>query len=262
MMQSAASSASPLAGATASTAADASPWLLRSCQDAAQQARELALELADRLRAAIDARGQALLAVSGGKSPLALFAELRRQELAWDRVTLLLADERCVPDGHPDSNGTLVREQLLQERAAAARWQPFFTALPSQPSSDWSEAELDRLADSANQQLADLPWPLDLLVLGMGEDAHTASLFPAAPGLTRALESGQRVAWVRPATAPHARLTLTLPTLLAARAIYLPLTGERKRAVFDQACRAASADAPISLVLHRAPQPVQVWLAP
>ncbi|PRD69892.1 6-phosphogluconolactonase [Malikia spinosa] len=250
------------AGVTAGTAADASPWLLRPCQDTAQQARELALELADRLRAAIDARGQALLAVSGGKSPLALFAELRRQELAWDRVTVLLADERCVPDGHPDSNGTLVREQLLQECAAAARWQPFFTTLPSQPSSDWSEAELDCLADSANQQLAALPWPLDLLVLGMGEDAHTASLFPAAPGLARALESEQRVAWVRPATAPHARLTLTLPTLLAARAIYLPLSGERKRAVFDQACRAASAEAPISLVLHRALQPVQVWLAP
>lgn len=250
------------AGTTAGTAADASPWLLRPCQDTAQQARELALELADRLRAAIDARGQALLAVSGGKSPLALFAELRRQELAWDRVTVLLADERCVPDGHPDSNGTLVREQLLQECAAAARWQPFFTTLPSQPANDWSAAELDCLVDSANQQLAALPWPLDLLVLGMGEDAHTASLFPAVPGLARALESEQRVAWVRPATAPHARLTLTLPTLLAARAIYLPLSGERKRAVFDQACRAASAEAPISLVLHRALQPVQVWLAP
>ena len=262
MMQSATPLVSSQAGTTAGTVADASPWLLRPCQDTAQQARELALELADRLRAAIDARGQALLAVSGGKSPLALFAELRRQELAWDRVTVLLADERCVPDGHPDSNGTLVREQLLQERAAAARWQPFFTTLPSQPANDWSAAELDCLADSANQQLAALPWPLDVLVLGMGEDAHTASLFPAAPGLARALESEQRVAWVRPATAPHARLTLTLPTLLAARAIYLPLSGERKRAVFDQACRAASADAPISLVLHRALQPVQVWLAP
>ncbi len=254
--------ATPAAGASASTAAGASPWLLRPCQDAAQQARELALELADRLRQALDARGQALLAVSGGKSPLALFAELRRQELAWDRVTVLLADERCVPDGHPDSNGTLVREQLLQERAAGARWQPFFTALPDQPAGDWSEAELDQLAESANQQLAELPWPLDVLVLGMGEDAHTASLFPAAPGLERALESEQRLAWVRPATAPHARLTLTLPTLLAARAIYLPLAGERKRAVFEQACRTASADAPISLVLHRALQPVQVWLAP
>lgn len=237
-------------------------WSLRECTDAQQQAIDLAGAIAERLRQAVRQRGQALLAVSGGKSPLALFAALREQDLDWERVTVLLADERCVPQDHPDSNGALVRGQLLQGKAAGARWQPFFEQLPAGDSAGWSDDALDALAAAANGHLNALPWPLDALVLGMGEDAHTASLFPAAPGLALALASAGPLAWVRPATAPHARLTLTLPTLLAAGAIFLPLAGARKRAVFEQACAQASAAAPISLVLHRAPRPVQVWLAP
>ena len=237
-------------------------WSLHECRDAQQQANGLAAEIATRLRQALQARGQALLAVSGGNSPLQLFAALREQDLDWERVTVLLADERCVPQHHPDSNTALVRGQLLQGKAACARWQPFFEQLPAGDSASWPDAELDALAAGANERLAPLPWPLDVLVLGMGEDAHTASLFPAAPGLELALASAGPVAWVRPASAPHARLTLTLPTLLAAGAIFLPLAGAGKRAVFEQASRQASADAPISLVLHRAPRPVQVWLAP
>ncbi|MEY5100952.1 MAG: hypothetical protein RJA36_3671 [Pseudomonadota bacterium] len=234
----------------------------REFADAATLASELAVAIAAALRRALAARGQAVLAVSGGKSPLALFAALREQDLAWDQVTVLLADERCVPLEHADSNSALVRAHLLQGRAAAARWAPFFGQLPAGDSTGWPDAGLDALAAAANARLATLPWPIDVLVLGMGEDAHTASLFPAAPGLDAALQSSESVAWVRPATAPHARLTLTLPTLLDAGTIFLPLTGARKRAVFEQACRGASADAPISLVLHRAARPVQVWLAP
>ena len=237
-------------------------WVLSESQDAARQATELAVAIAAKLRLALQQRGQALLAVSGGKSPLALFAALREQELDWERVTVLLADERCVPQDHADSNTALVRGQLLQGRAASARWQPFFGQLPAGDSTGWSDAQLDALAAAANDRLAALPWPLDVLVLGMGEDAHTASLFPAAPGLELALESASPVAWVRPATAPHARLTLTLPTLLAAGSIFLPLAGARKREVFEQACGEDCIAAPISLVLHRSPRPVQVWLAP
>ncbi len=240
----------------------AANWTLHECHDTARQAAELAEAIAVQLRAALQARGQALLAVSGGRSPLALFAALREQELDWARVTVLLADERCVPADHADSNATLVQAHLLQGRAAGARWQPFFDQLPAGDSAGWSDAKLEMLATQACQRLATLSWPLDVLVLGMGEDAHTASLFPAAPGLQQALQSCEAVAWVRPATAPHARLTLTLPTLLAAHNTYLPLAGARKREVFEQACQAASADAPVSLVLHQSQHPVQVWLAP
>ena len=234
----------------------------RECADTATLAAGLASEIAAALRSAIARRGQAMLAVSGGKSPLALFAALREQALDWKRVTVLLADERCVPLQHPDSNAALVRAHLLQGRAAAARWLPFCEQLPPGDSAGWSDAELDALTAAANARLAALPWPLDALVLGMGEDAHTASLFPGAPGLETALQSREPVAWVRPATAPHARLTLTLPTLLDATTTFLPLAGARKRAVFELACCGASAEAPISLVLHRATRPVQVWLAP
>ncbi len=232
------------------------------CADAATLARELAEAIAAVLRRAIATRGHALLAVSGGKSPLALFAALREQKLDWQRVTVLLADERCVPQDHADSNAALVRAHLLQGRAAAARWVPFFDRLPAGDSTGWSDAELDVLVAAANARLAELPWPIDALVLGMGEDAHTASLFAGAPGLDAALHSHERVAWTRPPTAPHARLTLTLPTLLEATTTFLPLAGARKRTVFERACRSASAAAPISLVLHCAASPVQVWFAP
>lgn len=241
----------------ASTATQ-SNWITRDYHAAA----ELAQAIADALRAAIGARGQALLAVSGGRSPLALFAALREQELPWERVTVLLADERCVPIDHADSNSALVREQLLQGRAAAASWQPFFGQLPGGDSADWSEAELAALADGANAALAALPWPLDVLVLGMGEDGHTASLFPASPGLEAALHSSARVAWVRPLAAAHARLTLTLPTLLEAGSVFLPLAGAAKLAVFARASQGPQPELPISLVLHGARHPVQVWLTP
>ncbi len=241
----------------ASTAAQPN-WITREYHAAA----ELAQAIADALRAAISARGQALLAVSGGKSPLALFAALREQELPWGQVTVLLADERCVPIDHADSNSALVREHLLKGRASAASWQPFFELLPSGDSADWSDAELDALAGAANMPLAALPWPLDVLVLGMGEDGHTASLFPASPGLETALHSSVRVAWVRPVAAAHARLTLTLPTLLEAGSVFLPLAGAAKLAVFARASESPQTELPISLVLHGARHQVQVWLAP
>ncbi len=234
---------------------------LRECVDVANLANDLAREIAETLRQALKERGHALLAVSGGKSPLALFTALREQELDWSRVTLLLADERCVPTDHADSNTALVRSHLRQGRAANARWAGFFDQRPEGGSAP-SDAELDALAAAANARLNELKWPIDALVLGMGEDGHTASLFPGAPGLERALQSQAHVAWVRPRTAPHARLTLTLPTLLQAGTIFLPLAGQRKREVFDRACRGHSPEAPISLVLHGAPRPVQVWIAP
>lgn len=222
------------------------------CGDGALLAQALAADIAERLRAAVAERGQALLAVSGGKSPVPLFQQLSQHTLPWAQVTVLLVDERCVPPDHPDSNSALVRQHLLQGEAAAARWCPFFDAI----------GDLPTLTADANQKLQALPWPLDVAVLGMGEDGHTASLFPHAPGVDEALTSTAPLAWTRPATAPHARLTLTLPTLLAARCLLLPLQGAAKRAVFDRACVAPTADLPISLLLHQAPQPVHVWFAP
>lgn len=221
-------------------------------------ARYVALQLT----AAVQARGQALLAVSGGRSPVALFQALQQQALDWSRVTVVLVDERCVPPGHADSNSTLVRQYLLQGRAAAAQFVPFFETLPGTAGQPLASPLLDDLTAQAQVRLAALPWPLDVAVLGMGEDGHTASLFPGAEGLSTALTSARPLAWTRPATAAHARLTLTLPTLLAAHQLVLPLQGAAKAQVFAQACTATTPQLPISLVLHGAHRPVQVWQTP
>ena len=225
-------------------------------KSAADLARGLAAHLAHSLREAIEARGHALLAVSGGKSPIALFESLRQQPLKWTNVSVILVDERCVAHDHPDSNTALVRQHLLQDQASAATLTPFFDNL-TDPLGD---AALTQLVKQANQRLARLHWPIDVAVLGMGEDGHTASLFPDAPGLESALRSSGPLAWVRPATAPHARLTLTLPALLASRELVLSINGETKDAVYREALLQADPALPVSLVLHQHQTPVSVWL--
>lgn len=226
--------------------------------DAAQLAAGAAADVADSLDRALTARERALLAVSGGRSPLGLYAALRAQARAWPRVTVVPVDERCVPPDHPDSNAALVAQHLLRDAASTARWLPFFDALPLAPDQPGAGA---LLAQAACVRLAPLDWPLDVAVLGMGEDGHTASLFPAAEGLADALQGRQPVAWVRPVHAPYLRLTLTLPTLLAARRLVLLVAGPAKRRVFEIACLAPRDDLPVSHLLHQAERPVHVWLS-
>lgn len=228
-----------------------------ACNSAAELAWQLADSIAKRLQDAIQVRGHAVLAVSGGKSPIALFEALRVLPLDWSHVTVLLVDERCVPHDHAESNTALVRRHLLQDAAASAIFVPFFDTLPA----TLDDAALDALADAANRRLATQPWPMDMAVLGMGEDGHTASLFPGAPGLRQALHSSGPVAWVRPSTAPHARLTLTLPALLATRELALSITGASKLGVFQQARLGADESLPVSLILNQHQTPVSVWLS-
>jgi len=216
----------------------------------------LAEHIASALRTAIAARGQASLAVSGGKSPIPMFEALCDQDLDWSRVTVVLVDERVVPRGHADSNTALVASHLLQGRAAAARFLLFFRELAPQ----FNAEVLDALVLDAETRIATLPWPLDVAVLGMGEDAHTASLFPGAPGFARAIATEQRLAWVVPDTAPHARLSFTLSALLAARELVLSIAGESKLAVYRRAAEKADESLPISLVLNQSQTPISVWI--
>ncbi|UCU92518.1 6-phosphogluconolactonase [Hydrogenophaga taeniospiralis] len=216
----------------------------------------LAEHIANALRSAIAARGQASLAVSGGKSPIPLFEALREQDLDWSKVTIVLVDERVVPRDHADSNTALVARHLLKGRAAAARFLLFFRELAP----TFNAEVLDALVRDADERIATLPWPLDVAVLGMGEDAHTASLFPGAPGYARAIATDQLLAWVVPDTAPHARISFTLSALLAARELVLSITGESKLAVYRRAAQKADEALPISLVINQTQTPLSVWM--
>lgn len=217
----------------------------------------IAVHIAQALRTAIALRGQASLAVSGGKSPIPMFEALREQDLDWSQVTVVLVDERVVPRDHADSNTALVARHLLQGKAAAARFLLFFRELAP----TFNAEVLDALVIDASERIAALPWPLDVAVLGMGEDAHTASLFPGAPGYARAIATDQRLAWVVPDTAPHARLTFTLSALLAARELVLSIAGGSKLAVYRKAAEKADESLPISLVLNQSSTPIGVWIA-
>lgn len=207
-----------------------------------------------RLQAAIAERGVASLIVSGGKSPVPLFARLRVAALDWSKVWISLADERWVAPSSPDSNERLLREHLLRDAAAAAR----FVALKS----PFATVE-DGLAASA-AALTAIPRPFDVVVLGMGEDGHTASLFPGADGLAAALalDNPASLVAIQPLTAPHPRISLSLAALLDARCLLLPLSGASKHRVYRRARETPdSARWPISAVLTQSRTPVQVWLA-
>jgi len=220
----------------------------------------LAQDIAQRLAAAIQARGFAVLSVSGGKSPVALFEALRVIDIDWARVRVTLVDERCVPRIHPDSNALLVQIHLLQDLAAKAQL-VFMVTSATEPLE--SPATLAKDAGMALKAAG----IADVLVLGMGADGHTASLFPEAPNLSDALDLHNTHTCVAielknpPANAPYARITQTLAQILSARHIVLPLTGADKLHTLQLAWPHAKASLPISFVLQQSQTPVALWLA-
>ena len=189
----------------------------------AQQAAALAAAVAQQLTEAVQRHGQASIALSGGRSPIAFLQALNRQPLPWRQLTITLVDERVVPPDHPNSNARLLREHLLHGAAADAHFIPLVTQ------ADQPERDVQRLQ-------SELP-RLDVAVLGMGEDGHTASLFPGVPGVAAALadDCPQPVMLFHPAQTVEARLSLTWPPLSTAGALFLPIQGARKLAVAQHA---------------------------
>ncbi|MGF0240632.1 6-phosphogluconolactonase [Rhodococcus sp. IEGM1300] len=182
-------------------------------------AEGLALNVAEQLSNAIKASGTATLVVSGGRSPVAFFQHLAKQPLDWSKVVVTLADERWVPVEHADSNAGLLKRYLLQGPAAKAKFLSLYSA----------SATLEEAAQNADQLLAELP-AIDVLVLGMGDDGHTASLFANSPNLADALKvDGSRRCWPMLApTVPHQRLTMSRALLASAKTTVLSISGQSK----------------------------------
>ena len=214
-------------------------------------ADELGASVAGLLRRAIAAKGKAVIAVSGGTTPTRFFRVLSRQPLDWKSVIVTLVDERFVEPTTERSNERLVRGTLLQAEARDAGFVPLFT--PS--------AGVDAAAREASLRQQAIG-PLDVAILGMGLDGHTASYFPDAEGIVALLDSGIEHDAVLAIEAPSAgelRLTQSLHRLAAARHVFLHIEGEEKKAVLHTALTAAEARAPVRRLLDAAPHGEIYW---
>ncbi len=202
----------------------------------------LADRLATDLTQALRQNDRASLSVPGGTTPGPVFDILSGLPLDWNRVTVFLNDERWVGEDNPRSNGRLIRERLITGRAAAAQFVPLYADTPE------PEAALDRLTAALSPSL-----PISVLLLGMGEDMHTASLFPGADRLADALAVDAPILMpMRAQAAGEPRVTLTARVLRDAMAIHVLITGAAKRAAIERAQSLTPAEAPISAVLANA----------
>ena len=201
----------------------------------------LANDVAAELRRAIAAKGRATLAVSGGSTPKLFFEKLSHADLPWQRVMVTLVDERQVPETSERSNARLVRQHLLQNKAAAAQFVPLFENVEA--------AKALRF---------------DVAVLGMGSDGHTASFFPEADRLKEAIDSGtsQRLIAITAPGAGEPRLTFTLPVLEASGRLALHIEGDDKKHVLDKALAdGPNEDMPVRAVLRSA-TPITLYWCP
>jgi 6-phosphogluconolactonase len=216
-------------------------------------ARDLANKVSGELAKALSARNKALLAISGGTTPRLFLEELSSTPIHWERTAVTLADERFVPPSSERSNARLALRHFFKNRASDAEFVPLYH----------SGSNIEEAAEWASKTIAALPLPLDVLVLGMGNDGHTASLFPDAENIGELLATldGPPVQPVVSEAAQEPRLTLSMPVLCAARAIFLHIEGDDKRAVLEQAL-AKKSNLPIRAVIERAGVPVHVYWAP
>jgi len=195
--------------------------------DNAALVNELSARIGKTLAHAIAERGRATLAVSGGSTPIPLFEQLSLSSIDWSAVIVTLVDERWVDIDHPDSNAALVRKHLLKNHAESAEFISLKVATSSPFIAEQAVAERLRVIDG----------PFDVVVLGMGSDGHTASLFPKGEPLQYALEprQGEPCCGIVEASLAHPRMTLTLPRILNATEIFLHTVGDEKLAVLNQA---------------------------
>ena len=206
-------------------------------------AQKLAISVSKQLNACLAEKNKACLAVSGGKTPIVFFQQLSQQELDWSKVTIVLIDERWLPTDHEDSNEKLVRDYLIQNKAKQA----YFLGLKN--SADFpSEGIVD-----CETQLRTQIDRIDIVVLGMGLDGHTASWFTESNQLGTLL-GNETSAWCLPVEddfLPQPRMSLTWHFIKQAEKIYLHFNSIDKNSVFEKACEGISEQLPVSHVLHQ-----------
>ena len=224
--------------------------------DAAELADAVAGDIQFVIESAIDARGSAVVALAGGKTPFPAYEKLAKAKLDWKRVTIVPGDERIVPLGDPLSNVTQLGKLFIPKGARV---------IPIVPKQTEDYKSAGRSADALMQ---DLHWPLDLCLLGVGGDGHTASIFPG-PDFDEALNGPKerRMLGVMPdplpPEAPVARVTLSRQGIVTARALMIAVTGQAKRDVIEQAIeQGPSSPYPIGRVLADAELPVDIHWAP
>lgn len=212
---------------------------------------ELAKQISDILAEAVVARGQGFLVISGGKTPIELFKCLAKTNLPWEKVTVSLADERCVDIEATDRNEALVKKYLLQDHAKKAKWISLY-----------DEQSHDNL-NPLEKTFSGLP-TFDAVILGMGEDGHTASLFPCSQELSSGLaNNAPSVLFVTPKNAPFKRVSLSKTRLMNTHHLFLHLVGVKKHQVFNQAMAGDdSLEMPIRAFIHQQQLPLQVMYAP
>ena len=206
--------------------------------------------IATQLTKGIAERGVASLVVSGGSTPQGLFKILSSTDLEWAKVTVLLADERWVPETHADSNSAMVKSLLLQDKAAAANWVDYGAGKED------ADLEVARIAEILSAMDT-----FDVVILGMGADSHTASLFPCSIELSEGLSTDDPVLMTQPVTAPHRRISLSKRRLLKTELGMIHLVGNSKLEVFEKATAHADDDIhPISHFAHH--DQFSLWFAP
>jgi 6-phosphogluconolactonase len=233
-------------------------WIVRPDVEHFFKSREEAAiaaanSIATALGRRLDVAQRASLVVAGGSSPQACYASLATRELPWDRVHVVLSDERWVPSSDIDSNEKMIRNTLLVENAAKAQLHPFYE----------EDTDVQKRCSTFAVELHDLPSPFASSLLGMGDDGHIASLFADADNFDEGIDANNPQLCIATKTAASilSRISLTLSALLQSDEVVLLFFGETKRDVYEQAKLAATAY-PVSRLLHQNLVPVSVFWAP
>lgn len=204
----------------------------------------LALAVADTIGSALARQlrieDRASLCLPGGSTPVPVYRALSAAQLDWSKVTVLLGDERWLPETDPRSNSGMIRRELLRGPAAEAAYLDLYTG---QIQPEDAEAALSAEVDAL--------LPITVTLLGMGDDMHTASLFPGMPRLPMALgPDAQSVIAMRGGNAPEPRISLSAAALKKSIGLHLMITGTAKREALEASRKRMPEDAPIAAFLN------------